>query len=133
MMTDNSRHSHILLIDDSDFDNLINEQIVKASGFASTITIKQSAMEALDFLRASNSPNLPSIIFLDLMMPEMDGFDFLEQFDKLEDHIRNNCKVVVISSSIDHDDIERAQSNKYVIKFISKPLKEDELNDIKYF
>ena len=133
MMTDSSGHNHILLIDDSDFDNLINEQIVKVSGFASTVTIKQSAMEALDFLRSFNTQNLPSIIFLDLMMPIMDGFDFLEEFDKLEDHVRNNCKVVVISSSIDRDDIERAQSNKYVIKFISKPLRKEELDDITYF
>ena len=120
------RFNRVMLIDDNDIDNLINSRIMTAHNFAAVVDLKTSTESALDALRSMNadSENLPSIIFLDLQMPVLDGFAFLDEFDKMSDALKNNCKVVVLSSSISPDDINRASTNKYVIKYINKPLSE---------
>jgi len=116
------RFNRVMLIDD----NVINSRIMTAHNFAAVVDLKTSTESALDALRSMNadSENLPSIIFLDLQMPVLDGFAFLDEFDKMSDALKNNCKVVVLSSSISPDDINRASTNKYVIKYINKPLSE---------
>lgn len=126
------RVSHVMLIDDNDIDNLINSRIMTAHNFAATVDVKTSTEGALEALRAMNeeSTNLPSLIFLDLQMPVLDGFAFLEEFEKLSDAVKNNCRIVVLSSSISPEDINRASTNKFVIKYINKPLSEMYLDAI---
>lgn len=126
------RVSHVMLIDDNDIDNLINSRIMTAHNFAATVDVKTSTEGALEALRAMNeeSPNLPSLIFLDLQMPVLDGFAFLEEFEKMSDAVKNNCRIVVLSSSISPEDINRASTNKFVIKYINKPLSEMYLDAI---
>src|SRR5689334_8861473 len=96
------RFTRVMLIDDNDIDNLINSRIITSHNFATLVDVKTTTEGALEHLRAlnSNSPNIPSIIFLDLNMPIMDGFAFLEEFEKMPDFIKTGCKVVVLSSSI---------------------------------
>jgi CheY-like chemotaxis protein len=60
-------------------------------------------------------------------MPEMNGFEFLEQFDKMRSEITDCCKVFLLTSSIDPSDIERANQNRYVVRVLNKPLNVDEL------
>jgi CheY-like chemotaxis protein len=126
------RCNRVMLIDDNDIDNLINSRIMTAHNFAASVDVKTSTESALDALRLmnENSDNLPSVIFLDLNMPVLDGFAFLEEFEKLSDFIKANCKIVVLSSSISPDDINRASTHKYVIKYINKPLSEMYLDAI---
>jgi len=128
------RFSRVLLIDDNDIDNLINSRIITSHNFAALVDIKTTTESALDFLRTmtGESENLPSIIFLDLNMPVLDGFAFLEEFGKMNDTLKKNCKVVVLSSSISPDDINRASTNPYVIKYINKPLSESYLEAITF-
>lgn len=127
-----SRFSRVMLIDDNDIDNLINSRIITSHNFATLVDVKTTTEGALEHLRAltSNSPNIPSIIFLDLNMPTMDGFAFLEEFEKMPDFIKTGCKVVVLSSSISPDDINKASTNAYVVKYINKPLSESYLDAI---
>ena len=126
------RFSHVMLIDDNDIDNLINSRIMTSHNFAFSVDVKTSTEGALEALRAMNeeSTNLPSVIFLDLQMPAPDGFAFLEEFEKMSDAVKHNCKIVVLSSSISPDDINRASTNKFVIKYINKPLSEMYLDAI---
>jgi len=65
-------------------------------------------------------------------MPEMDGFEFLEEYEKLNKIIVNHCKVVILSSSLDIDDYNRASRNKLVKKFINKPLSKKSLLEIEF-
>ena len=129
---DGYKFNHVLLIDDNEIDNLINSRIMTAHNFAAVVDVKTTTESALDFLRAMSeaSDNLPSIIFLDLSMPVLDGFAFLEEFAKMNDALKNNCKVVVLSSSISPEDINRASTNPFVIKYINKPLSEMYLDAI---
>ncbi len=118
------KYKTVLMIDDNDIDGFVTKKIIEKSGFAKNVIIKKSAVEALEYL-SSKDPlrkRLPDIIFLDLRMPEMDGFEFLEEYEKLNKYFVDNCKIVVFSSSIDTDDYNKAKRNKYVWKFVSKPI-----------
>jgi CheY-like chemotaxis protein len=128
------RYSRVMLIDDNDIDNLINSRIITAHNFASFVDVRTTTESALEHLRtlAADSPHIPTVIFLDLNMPIMDGFAFLEEFEKMAAHIRSGCKVVVLSSSISPDDINKASTNAYVIKYINKPLNESYLDAINF-
>jgi CheY-like chemotaxis protein len=128
------RFSRVMLIDDNDIDNLINSRIMTSHNFAALVDIKTTTESALEHLKTLTelSDNLPSIIFLDLNMPVLDGFIFLEEFAKMNDAVKKNCKVVVLSSSISPEDINRASTNPFVIKYINKPLSEMYLEAISF-
>lgn len=128
------RFKRVLLVDDNDIDNFINERIITSSFFSETVQVKTSAQAALDFLKAnaSNADVLPEVIFLDLNMPVMDGFAFLEEYKKLPDGIKGTCKIVVLSSSISPDDINKASTNPFVHKYLNKPLAEKYLEAINF-
>ncbi len=88
------------------------------------IRIEQQASEALEFLSNSthNKSSLPEIILLDINMPLMDGFEFLKEFEKLDNDIKLKCKIFMLTSSNNEQDKERAFKSEYVIGYILKPL-----------
>jgi CheY-like chemotaxis protein len=122
----------VLLIDDNDIDNFINERMITTSHFSGKVIVKNSGELALQYLRENfnNKEALPQVIFLDLNMPIMDGFGFLEEFEKLPDEIVSYSKVIVLSSSISPEDINRASTNPLVVKYVNKPLNEKYLDAI---
>lgn len=124
----------VMLVDDNDTDNFISKRIVEITHFARRVEVKNSGKTALDYLAANqnNPENLPSIIFLDINMPVVDGFVFLYEFEKLKEVVRTKCRVIILSSSDNKRDIDRIVNNNYVIKFITKPLTEAALTDIKH-
>jgi CheY-like chemotaxis protein len=121
-----------LLVDDNEIDNFINERIIQTSGFAEQVIIKNSTDSALEFLRSGpGEADFPEVIFLDLNMPGKDGFVFLQEFDTLPAGVKEKTRVVVLSSSISPDDISKASTNPYVLKYINKPLSEKYLEAIR--
>jgi response regulator RpfG family c-di-GMP phosphodiesterase len=123
---------NVLLVDDNEIDNFINERIILSSKFAEIVVVKNSADGALSYLKdlTGQDDKIPEFIFLDLNMPVKDGFGFLEDFNKLDDKIKNKSKVVVLSSSISPEDINKASTNPFVHKYINKPLSEKYLEAI---
>ena len=120
----------IFLIDDEHLNNFINTKMITRF-LPHEVTAFTRANEALEFLKTSQDPALlTEVIFLDLNMPEMDGWQFLQAYEQLGDKIHRHCNVVVLSSSIDMRDIERARSIKVVREFISKPLSMENLRFI---
>jgi CheY-like chemotaxis protein len=113
-----------MLIDEDEIDNIINQKIIESNNFSEKVLVFQTGTEALDFLRtnAKSADNLPDLIFLDINMPIMDGFQFLEEFEKLEAPILDKSKIIMLSSSISPRDIDRAASNRFVKKYLNKPL-----------
>jgi CheY-like chemotaxis protein len=123
----------VMLVDDNDTDNFISKRIIEITGFSNRVEVKNSGRAALDYLNVNqnNPEELPNIIFLDINMPIVDGFVFLYEFEKFNDLIRNKCKVIILSSSDNKRDIDKIVNNNYVIKFITKPLTEISLEEIR--
>lgn len=126
---------YVMLVDDNDTDNFIHKRVIELTGFANKIIVKNSGKSALEFLQANQDTleNLPDIIFLDINMPIVDGFVFLFEYENFPDELKNKCKVVILSSSDNKKDIDRIVDNEYVINFITKPLSEEALEDLKKF
>jgi CheY-like chemotaxis protein len=123
----------VMLVDDNETDNFISKRIIEITKFARRVEVKNSGKSALDYLKEhqSSAEDLPNIIFLDINMPIVDGFVFLYEFEKFSEVVRNKCKVIILSSSDNKRDIDKIVNNNHVIKFITKPLTEVALDEIK--
>lgn len=114
----------VMIVDDNPIDQMITEFILKLKHQKEDIIVMTSANDALEYLAANagNPQALPSVIFLDLDMPIMNGFDFLQHFKSYADEIKQGCKIVVVTASEVAADVEKMKSDPYVIKLIAKPL-----------
>ncbi|REH01821.1 response regulator [Flavobacterium aquicola] len=123
---------HVLLVDDNDIDNYVTNHIVKKSKIAEKISIKNSAVKALEFLETikDNSEEFPDMIFLDISMPIMNGFGFLDELIKFPLVAGNHCSVVMLTSSSDQNDIDRALQYSVVKNYLTKPLKLEMLESL---
>lgn len=123
----------VLLVDDNDTDNFISKRIIEITKFSSRVEVKSSGKGALDYLREHQNTveQIPSIIFLDINMPIVDGFVFLYEFEKFNELVKNKSKVIILSSSDNKRDIDKIVNNNHVIKFITKPLTEMALDEIR--
>ena len=127
----------VMLVDDNEIDNLINQKMIEASNIAEHIFVHSGAKSAIEFLKNVEklakgpvSLYLPEIIFLDIDMPLMDGFQFLDEFERLSDSIKSHCKVVMLTSSLNPQDMNRAKKNQFVLKYINKPLTQENLKKL---
>jgi len=121
-----------LLIDDNQIDNIINKRILENHNFVEKIITYQSAKDAMDYLKTNsdNSELFPDFILLDIRMPEMDGFQFLAEFENIQSHYKARCSIFILSSSLDPIDQRKVAENKYVVKFLGKPLTGPHLNNL---
>ena len=126
-----------LLIDDSDIDSIITSKILQIAGLPKTNIRVRNAQTALDFLAGEynefinqGQPDSSLIVLLDIHMPEINGFDFLDRFEAMPEPVKDNCKIFLLTSSIDPTDIDRANNNSYVVRVLNKPL---DTNDLLYF
>ena len=130
------KYNNVILIDDSELDNFINEKIVEASSFAKKVYISTNGKSALEFINnlivsggASNG-TFPDVMFVDLNMPIMDGFKFIEHFKKINDKKLMSCKIVILTSSISKEDKIKAEEIGSDITFVNKPLTSEILNKL---
>jgi CheY-like chemotaxis protein len=125
----NYKYKKAMVIDDNQIDLYIAEMVMKTTGFAETVICVNSAKEALAYLKPlyENLEELPNLIFLDINMPEMTGFDFLDEYQHLPESIRKKCIIMMLTTSLDEDDRMQAEGNQFVRKFLNKPLDKDKL------
>lgn len=124
----------ILLVDDSNASNQFNKVVLEEMGVAEQIIIKNSAERALEYLKGeenNNVPPLPELILLDIMMPQKDGFMFLDDYIKLGPEKTNDfqTKISLVSDFIDVDNYTRSQTYKMygLIDQIRKPIEEEDI------
>ncbi|MDR6941965.1 CheY-like chemotaxis protein [Mucilaginibacter pocheonensis] len=115
------------MIDDNYIDNFVTRRILESSNFAEEIIVSQSPAEAIRLLRDGDI--IPDVIFLDIRMPIMSGFEFLQEYDALPIN-KNDIKIFMLSSSLDPTDMKESLSNKYITQFIHKPLTVKALEEI---
>jgi CheY-like chemotaxis protein len=116
-----------LLIDDNYIDNFVTRRLLESTKFAENIIVTESPTEAIELL--GNGEIKPNVIFLDIRMPLMSGFEFLDAYDKL-DIDKTATKIFLLSSSYDPTDIKRSLDNKYITHFIHKPLTHKTLEEL---
>jgi CheY-like chemotaxis protein len=129
------KYKTVMLIDDNEIDNLINQKMIEASDIAKHIFIHTGARSAIEFLRNVEKIEgaekiLPEVIFLDIDMPLMDGFQFLEEFEKFSDVIKYRSRIVMLTSSLNPQDVNRSKKYPYVKLYINKPLSHDSLTKL---
>ena len=130
------KYTYAMLLDDNELDNFINQKIIEANHFSSKIYINTGSKSALEFLTnlsisSTKSANIfPEIIFVDINMPMMDGFQFIENLKiKLPEKVKN-LKLVILTSSVNPEDRKRANDISLDIIFLNKPLTKEMLDQI---
>jgi len=119
----------VMIVDDSKMDLMLNQIILESENYAKTILVYSSATEAMKYLYEAEQGNkcFPEVLFLDLNMPVLSGFDILNKIDAFTSSQSQDCKIYVLSSSDDEDDIARLKTYKNVVTYLSKPLNNIEL------
>lgn len=127
-----TNHKRVMVVDDAPIDRMIAQKVMTRQGFAEQVVAAESAMDALQYLKSheEDPDSLPSLIFLDINMPEMSGFDFLDAYNNLPETIKRKCIIVMLSSSLHPEDKQRALSSPYVFKFLSKPINPEKLKEL---
>lgn len=128
-------HKAVMLIDDNSIDNFVNEKMIKTTRFASNVYVHTSVLSGLEFLNNMEvikeySPEMiPEIIFLDINLPMLDGFQFLDEFEKFSPELKSKIKIIILTSSINPNDLERSKGYESVVDYCYKPLLEKDLSN----
>lgn len=124
--------SNILLVDDDEVYLFLMNKIIKELTTELKVTSLLDGEEAIEYLSKCTDKNIdaPEVIFLDINMPFLDGWGFLEEFKKLKPKIQNNVNIYMVSSSNMQHDIDKASEFEELTGYVVKPLKEDKLIEI---
>ena len=129
----NTRLVRILLVDDDEINNFISIKLIKKVLLNTEISACLNGRFAIDELIEMNRKdpaNLPDYILLDINMPIMNGWEFLDEYEKLDIDTAGKTKIYIISSSVFSNDISKAKTYRSVKDFVSKPLNIEKINQL---
>lgn len=121
MVQSKPKLKNILIVDDDDEYNFITEDIFQDTDLNCNLIFKLWAMDALDYLE-ENKGNFPDLILLDINMPIMNGWEFLEAYESRKYHITEPTIIIMNSSSVYQEDKEKAKTYTKVVDYIDKPV-----------
>ncbi len=124
----------VLLIDDDITINYFHNRLIQKNELTKSVLISQNGKEGIESIKELNEVcenNEKALIFLDLNMPIMNGWEFLDELKNLNDSLKLNYKLFVLSSSINPDDRKKAENNPLVTGYLSKPLSLEILDQLK--
>lgn len=121
----------VLVIDDDEINNFTVDAILSRTDFIQEYEIKDGGWSALEYLQqAEDTDAYPNLIFVDINMPEMDGYEFLERYEHKFWKSHDKTRVYMLSSSISEADKDRALSFSCIYEYITKPLNKAKLSKI---
>ena len=112
--------NRILIVDDDPISSFLLKSLTVATGLAKDIFVHNSGLSALEFLNNCDATTFPKIIILDLMMPQMDGFTFMQNFEKLYKHAET--KIIVVTNSRSQKDKDNCKKFNSVYQYLNKPI-----------
>lgn len=119
----------ILLIDDDDATNFINKMMLEESECVEHIDVLKNGQLAIDYLLNDSNPT-PDIVFLDINMPVMDGWEFIEEYKTLDEAKKAKILMFMLTTSLNPNDISRAEKIVDINGFVRKPLTQKKLCEI---
>lgn len=127
------RFENVMIIDDNLIDLYIASRLITKNHFGKKVLQYSSALEALKYLQENQEhiSQLPEVIFVDIYMPGMSGFEFIVAYDKLSTVLKKYCRVYIISSSIDERDVATTKNDKNIVAMKEKPITKEFLNEFK--
>jgi CheY-like chemotaxis protein len=126
-----NRKLNFIVIDDSKLDCFIAEKVIRNTGKCENVRSFLRAEEALDFIKhTTQEEHTHTILLVDIQMPIMNGFEFVEAFEKLPGDIVTNYTIYIISSSINDNDLSKVHKYKSVKQFLNKPLTSNNLSTL---
>ena len=127
-----ARYKNVLLVEDDPITIMVCDRIITMSSFAESVISCENGKFAIDHLKGLAAKNLdiPEIIFLDINMPVMNGWDFLEELEQIKSSFSKVPRIYILSSTVDPEDYKRAKEYNAVVDFISKPLSKEFLDEI---
>lgn len=122
----------ILLIDDDPDDNFFHRLVIEESGLCETVRVAENGVDALNYLTQPEHPDYqrPDVILLDINMPVMNGFEFLEAYHQLPDSLKSRVLMLMLTTSLDHLDWQRANALAEVSAYKPKPLTKAMLHEL---
>lgn len=122
----------VAIVDDDSIFTFLTKKNIQLSNLVDDVLTFGSGTKALEFLKleAMHPDYLPEIIFLDLSMPVLDGWQFLEEYEKLKTKLTKDIVIYILSSSISPEDVEKASTLPLVTDYISKPITKDKFIEI---
>lgn len=122
----------ILLVDDDPDDNFLHRMIIEDSGYCDQVRIAETGHQALAYLTDTSNPDYcrPDVILLDINMPGMNGFEFLDEYESLDPSYQAQVVLMMLTTSLNPDDERRANRHGVVDGYKSKPLTRQMLDDI---
>jgi CheY-like chemotaxis protein len=124
-----NNHPHALLVDDDDIFNMLHGEVLKRLIPGVRMDVFKSGQELIEYLQQSPDEQI-DLIFLDIRMPVMDGFEVLALMTQMDPERFSNTKIYVLSSTLDDRDLERARETALVTNFIGKPMSFETMRSI---
>jgi CheY-like chemotaxis protein len=133
----NNKLKCIMLVDDNHDDNFFHEREIKKYNFVITVITKNTGLEALEYLKSKKNiiGMHPDLIFLDINMPGMNGWEFLQEYNRLNNKLQSQIIIIMLTTSDNPDDESKAKTWDFVSDYITKPLTKEIMEVIinKYF
>ena len=122
----------ICIVDDDDVYQYTITRALKSDRLVKKILVFSDGEEALDFVtdNIGKKENLPDVIFLDVNMPIMDGWQFLEEYVKIKPRVGKQITIYMVTSSVDPVDVEKAEKFQEISDYLVKPIQPDQLREL---